>query len=169
MSLEIVVGILGLLGFTMVILSVSVSFMFLRKRDDKWSILSIAAGVVAVLMYALWYVGSWYVEVLTYDMLDALRSISYSNLDDDIFRSLRIHGDECRVKFICELTKITASKSEAVTSFRRLLPAYDVDGLGSNYISGMLGGIRGTNCSLLFTNCEHSPLEKTFPFLKDEL
>ncbi|XP_003742219.2 uncharacterized protein LOC100897591 [Galendromus occidentalis] len=169
MSLEIVVGILGFLGLAMVILNVSVSFMTLRKRDEKWFILFIAAAVVLVSMYALWYVGSWCVEVLTYEMLDALRSIPYSNLHDDIFRSLRIHGDECRVKFICELTKITASKSEALTSFRRLLPAYDVDGLGSNYISGMLGGIRGTNCSLLFTNCDHSPLERTFPFLTDEL
>jgi len=70
------------------------------------------------------------------------------------------------VKFVCETSRLFTSKNEALASFLHIVAEFG--GLDGDYVTGVLKGISGSNCSSLYATCEHSPLEKTFPFLLED-
>jgi len=95
-----------------------------------------------------------------------LQSISLSDLHLQLFDQLRIEGYECRLKFVCESTRLVTSGSDAVASFLKLVSTFG--GFDGDYLSGALEGLAGTECSRLYPSCGHSPLHRTFPFLAAE-
>lgn len=152
---------------SVITLSVVTLCMFFISRDMRVRAICAALLFVFALIYVISIILFYQVHGLFGSMFERIQDVSYTDIHDGIFRTLRIHTYECRVKFVCELSKISTSNNKDLASFIQISAAFG--GFEGDYISGFLGGLSGANCSNLYADCEHSPLEKTFPFLLDEL
>ena len=167
MDLDTLRIIVALIVSALLTLNVVTVCTFLIQREAR--VRAACAAVLAV--YALSYVASFVAYYQTRATLTqvfaSLQAIPYADIDESLFSSLRIRDYQCRLKFVCETSKLFHSKNGGLASFLELTVAFG--GFNGDYISGLLVGITGQNCSQLYSTCEHSPLMKTFPFLLDEL
>ncbi|XP_022664234.1 uncharacterized protein LOC111272351 [Varroa jacobsoni] len=154
------------LAIMFIINVVTVVYIFVRKDTKLLAVISAVLYFYATCNLVVFFV-VWQVLNL-YDYTGhLLNQVSYHSINEQLFRALRISSYECRVKFICEMSRLITSKSDALSSFLRFVHT-TFGGFDGDYISGALEGLTGSDCSSVYTRCTYSPLNKTFPFLLEK-
>ncbi|OQR71197.1 hypothetical protein BIW11_11149 [Tropilaelaps mercedesae] len=158
------------LAFVLVIMFcinvITVITIFVRKETKLLAVCSAVLYFYATCNLVLFFV-VWQVLNLYGYTEHLLNKVSYSNLNEQMFGALRISSYECRVKFICETSRLITSNNDALASFLRFVHV-TFGGFDGDYISGALEGLTGSDCANVYTRCNYSPLRKTFPFLLEE-
>ncbi|XP_050026544.1 uncharacterized protein [Dermacentor andersoni] len=88
---------------------------------------------------------------------------SVVDISDSAFSYIKVHEQECRLRFVCELSEKAIERDHMFALVLRVVSI--LGSAGGPYVEAVLGGLSGRGCHLLFSECDYSPLRRSLPFV----
>ncbi|XP_070395083.1 uncharacterized protein [Dermacentor albipictus] len=92
-----------------------------------------------------------------------LDAVSVVDVSDSAFSYIKVHEQECRLRFVCELSEKAIERDHMFALVLRVVSI--LGSAGGPYVEAVLGGLSGRGCDLLFSGCDYSPLRRSLPFV----